>query len=240
MKKFLITAAVAGVMLVGAIAFVSVTSDDVATAQPAPAADSFPDISDDTTIGSLVDSALDRLQDLGVLTPEAVDKIVGAIDEANLDLDDMTVSDVKELIAGFDWDSIDWNSLEDRFHDEIKELDLENFELPEGWEMPEGFDEKWFDQDWFKDFSFDTFEFPEDFNHDGFVFELPEDFNPEEFSFGGSFFKDIDPQELMEAFENGTIDELFDFDLDGLTDGFEWFDSWLDDATASFGNAAAA
>ena len=250
MKKILITASVLGVLLIGAIAFVSVTSDDVATAQSgsngdvataqsSSNTDYLADISDDTTIGSLVETALDKLQGLGVLTPEAIDQINSAVDEEDVDLNDMTVGDVKALIAGTDWNSIDWGSAKEHFAGEIDGLDLENLELPDGWELPEGFDEKWLDQDWFKDFSFDAFNLPEDFNHDDFVFELPDGFDLEQFSFGGELFKDLDPQDLMEAFENGTIGELFDFDIDGLMDRSEWFGPWLDEATASVSGAAA-
>ncbi len=254
MKNFLITASVAGVLLVGAIAFVSVTSDDVATAQPAPNTESITDISndisDDTTIGSLVDSALDKLQDAGVLTPEAINEINDAIDEATVDLDDMTVGDVKALIAEFDWDS-----MVEKFKGEIEgldleNLDLENLELPDGWEIPEGFDEEWLNQDWFKDFSFDTFDFPDDLEQFMSDIELPDGFDLDSFdlnsvdldgfSFGGDHFKDVDPEALMEAFKNGTLDELFDFDIDGLMDGFEWFGPWLDEVTTQSVNGASA
>ena len=244
MKKILITASVAGVLLVGAIAFVSITSDDVATAQSAPntnsPADISDDISDDTTIGSLVDSALDRLQDLGVLTPEAIDQINGAIDEATVDLEDMTVGDVKKLIAGFDWESMMNN-----FHGEIdgldlENLDLENLELPDGWELPEGFNTEWLDHEWFKDFSFDTFNFPDDLKQFMSDLELPDGFDMDGFSFDGDLFKNVDPEDLMEAFKNGTIDELFGFDIEGLMDGSEWFGPWLDEFTTQSVNGASA
>lgn len=230
MKKFLITASVAAVLLIGAVVFVSVTSDDVATAQTAPDgdvttthptsnADSLADISNDTTIGSLVDTALDRAQDLGVLTPEAIDQINSAIDEAAIDLNDMTVGDAKALIAGIDWnsidwDSIDWDSAKEHFAGEIEGLDLENLELPEGWELPDGFDEKWLDQDWLKDFSFDTFEFPENFNHDDFNFELPDELK--NFDFKNFSFDDFNLQDLEGLFGDGTSFGFLDNGIEGL------------------------
>lgn len=249
MKKILITASVAGVLLVGAIAFVSITSDDVATAQPAPSTDSptdiTDDISDDTTIGSLVDAALDRLLDLGVLTPEAIDQINGAIDEATVDLDDITVGDVKKLIAEIDWDAMMKNlqgEIEglDLENLDLENLDLQNLELPDGWEMPEGFDEKWLDKDWLKNFSFDTFDFPDDLEQFMSDLELPDGFDVDQFNFDRDQFRDLDPETLMEAFKNGTIDELFDFDMDSLMDGFEWFGPWLDEFTTQSVTGASA
>lgn len=230
MKSYLIATSVIGILLLGTVAWVTLTGDDVATAQTTigddvvgtPSVVETPStlgplsmISDDTTIGSLVDTALFALQGFGVLPPDAAKHIKAAIDDSSFDLNTVTVGDTKARIAELDWDSIiatltkehhrgltdhpapsDGGSLHERFHEQFRER----------------FHKKWFERGQ-QEFSFGDFEFPEGFDL-GQLITMGDLFK--ELGLSELGLSDLDLGDLMEAFRNGDFDEFLGSDTNDL------------------------
>lgn len=215
MKKWLIAAAAAGVLAVAALAFVGVNSTSVSAAEE----DSAP--AQDEEHAQWHDGILDRLVEEGVITQEQADEFDEFLPEGG---HPFRGRGFERLPEDFDPDA-----MLERMQERFESFDPDD--LPEGFELPEGFDLDGmldlFTQQ-LEDFDFENF--PE-----GFV--LPEEFDPSQmfgefqrrfddsgerapraqgFGFLGEALKDVfgdmNPDEIKEAIEDGTLAELIDTD----------------------------
>lgn len=228
MKKVLIAASVTGILLLGTVAWMTLTDEHPAAAQttisdnvvePPSTLGALSMIGDDTTVRALVDITLVALQGSGVLTPEAATRITAAIDDAALDLDTITVGDVKARIAELDWDSL-LSTLTKDHHKGLTDhpAPSDGGNLPEKFHerFRERFHEQWHERRQQPEFSFDGFEVPEGFDLEQLI-AMRDLFK--ELGLG-----DLDMGDLMDAFRNGAIDEFLGSETNAFAD--RW-GAWL-------------
>lgn len=212
MKKLIVASAVAGVLIFGAIAAVAIGSSSTAVAQSDTAQTEAP-ATTDTEVPEWVDQVLDGLVTGGILTQDTADQLraeapflIGMLDQMKLDFD--TDSDEPgteghlpfdierfkdqfdglEFPEGFDFfgpdffgpDGFNFQDLRDQFEN----FDFDSFEIPEGFDHPEGVNPE----------SFGEFRFP----GGGFGFLD---------GISGLSFDD-----LRDAMQNGTLTDLIDVD----------------------------
>lgn len=240
MKKWLITAAAAGLLAIAAVGFIGINSTRVSAAEGDSAVEGpQPD--------QWHDRLLERLVDEGVITEGMADDI------------DETLSNDSLPFGGFDFRSLpedfDPGAVLERILGRLGKLDLE--ELPEGIELPERTDlDELLEQlsQQLEDFDPNDvpegLTLPEGFDPEGLFREFqqrlrdfdpqnpPEGFAPEHFGdhrFPGGLgfgllgdslkgvFDDLTPQEILDAIENGTLADLIDMDeiLQGASAGLD-------------------
>lgn len=231
MKKWFIAAAAAGVIAIAAVAFIGVNSTSVSAAEGDTAATGA-DQSDQWH-----DGLLDRLVEEGVITQEQAEGIDKSLPEGALpfrgrgfrglpeDFDPETMLqhmmerfesfDAEDLPEGFELpEGFDLDKLLDQFTQQLENFDPQD--LPEGFILPEGFDpSKMFRefQGRFNDFDpqnpSEGFAHPKGFSDEGFA-------RDHGFGFLGDALKDIfddmDPDEIKDAIEDGTLADLMDTD----------------------------
>jgi len=231
MKKWFIAAAVAGVIAVATVAFIGVNSTSVSAAEGGVAT------TDDGQADRWHDGLLNRLVEEGLITREQAEGIDENLPDGALpfqgrgfrglsedfdpemmlehmmerfeDFDPQDLPEGFELPEGFDLDE-----LLDQFKQQVEDLDPQD--MPEGFAFPEGFDPR----EMFREFrerfkEFDPRNPPEGFVH-------PRGFSEEGFQGAHGFgllgdalkdvFNDMDPDEIRDAIENGTLADLIDAD----------------------------
>jgi len=211
MKKLIVASAVAGVLVLGAVAAVAIGSSSSAVAQSDTPQTETPSTAD-TEVPEWVDQVLNGLVTGGILTQDTADQLreeapflLGMLEQMKLDLDtDSTDGSGTEGHLPFDIE---------RFKDQFDGLELP--EALDGFDFfgPGGFNFQDL-RDQFENFDFDSFEMPEGFDH-------PEGTNPEsfgEFRIPGGGFSFLDGisglsfADLSDAMQNGTLSELIDVD----------------------------
>lgn len=230
MKKWFIAAAVAGVLAIGAFAFVGVTTTSVSAAEEDPTT------TEDDVHGQWHDELLDRLVEGGVITQDQADDV------------DETLTEGTHPFRGRGFrslpDDFDPEAMLERMQERFENLDSDD--LPEGFELPEGFDlDEMLDRftQQLEDFDLENlpegFALPEDFDPSEMLGELQRRFKgfgegtprAEGFGFFGDGLKDVfgdmTPDEIKDAIENGTLADLIDTD------------AILDTASASLDEAVA-
>ena len=203
MKKLAIVGAVLGVLLIGAIAALGLTSSDVQAAE-----------SEDTSDHPLRENLLDRLVEEGVISEEQAE-------EFDEHLDDLHSRFGREFRVGPRFRSEDFELPEDFDPDQLLEKMKERFEqfdfedLPEGLELPEDFDPKAMLEDLKERFDEGAFE---DFRFRGPRLGIFGEDNPLR-----DAFENLDLEELEQAIEDGTVAELIDIDAirDAVTEQVE-------------------
>ncbi|MGI9529606.1 MAG: hypothetical protein ACR2NG_07840 [Acidimicrobiia bacterium] len=215
MKKWFIAVAAAGVLAIGAFAFVGVTTTRVSAAEEDPST------TEDEAHGQWHDELLDRLVEGGVITQDQADDIDENLPEG---INRFRGQGFRSLPEDFDPEA-----MLERMQERLENFDPED--LPEGFELPEGFDLG----EMLNRFTQQLEDFDPENLPEGFA--LPEDFDPSEMfgelerrfkGFGEGtpraqgfgflrdelkdVFGDMSPDEIKEAIENGTLADLIDTD----------------------------
>lgn len=209
MKKLMIAISVAGVLVLGAFAAVSINSSGTAVAQSDGAdsntAQTETPTTTDADVPVWVDDVLNGLVEGEIITESTADELRTEAPTLLLMLDQAKLkfgTDANGEDGGEEYLPFDIERFRDR---------LDGFELPEGLDGlgffgPEGFDLEGLTEQ-FRNFNFDSFELPEGLDH-------PNGISPE--SFGGFGFLDgmsgLSFSDLRDAMQNGTLDELLDTD----------------------------
>jgi len=204
MKKLLIAITVAGVLVLGAFAVVTIGSSGSAIAQSDTPETDTPQVetqaTEDADVPEWVDDVLNGFIKGGVITQESADELR---------------TEVPGLLGLLDQVGLSTNSA-DEFNPEDFTKMFEQFGFPEGFAGsdflgPDGVDLGGL-LDQFKNFDFGNFTFPEGFDH-------PEGATPdsiEKFDFPGGGFGFLNGLEgltfsdLKDAMQNGTLSELID------------------------------
>lgn len=234
MKKLVYSVAAASVLLIGALAFVAVTSNDSAEAQAADTPQATIDGLVDAgiigdTLADFLNELVQTVEDSGIEIPESEMNDELDPQELKKELEEFDFAQLEEWLTGisdFSFEDFDVNSFGEGFGDgfafdfnlEDLEQRFENFDFSELEGMLEGFDFEQFGEG----FAFDFETLPK--------FGGPEGFGPG-LLFGGDFLGDLNPEDLKDAFENGTLDELIDWDTviaDILADAKTGLDAAVD------------
>ncbi|MCL1592731.1 MAG: hypothetical protein M3132_00085 [Actinomycetia bacterium] len=214
MKKLIIASTITVVMFFGAFVVLGINASNT------PAVAQSGEATVEEEVPPFVDDVLARLVDAGILSDDLADEIRRKVPGL--------MGFLSPLIdEGTDPQDLDFDGYLDEFWDDFDSSDFfgsdgftfEEFGLPDGFDLEELMDQ--FDGFTFPDdlenFTFEDFELPE-----GFV--SPHDVNPDAsgpgqfpghgfgFLFDGDLLDGLSPDELRDAMENGTLEDLINTD----------------------------